>query len=131
MTTYAPLIAGAWSAAPAAAPTLTSVNPATGAALPDTYPVSDWAALEAALAAARAAQAELLARPDAAEAVAAFLEGYAAQMEVRVDELVELAHTETALPREPRLRTTEFPRTAKQQRQAAAAARRDAAAGQR
>ena len=126
MTTYAPLISGAWSAAPAAAPTIASVNPATGAALPDTYPVSDWAALEAALLAARAAQAELLARPDAAEAIAAFLEASAAQMEARLDELVELAHTETALPREPRLRTTEFPRTAKQLRQAAAAARQGA-----
>ncbi len=123
MTLHAPLIAGAWRAAPAGAPALTSINPATGQPLPDTYPVSDWAALEAALHAARAAQAELLARPDSAEAVAGFLDHYALELEARVEALVELAHTETALPREPRLKAVEFPRTVAQLRQAAAAAR--------
>jgi len=123
VTQQATLIAGAWREAPAGTPTLASLNPATGEALPDTYPVSDWVNLEAALYAARAAQAQLLARPDWAEALAGFLEGYAAQLEARADALVEMAHLETALPREPRLKAVELPRTIAQLRLAAAAAR--------
>jgi alpha-ketoglutaric semialdehyde dehydrogenase len=41
----------------------------------------------------------------------------------RADDLVEIAHQETALPKEPRLRTTELPRTVLQLRLAAEAVR--------
>lgn len=42
---------------------------------------------------------------------------------MRQDEVVEMAHAETALPRSPRLAGAELPRTTNQLRQAAAAAR--------
>ena len=48
---------------------------------------------------------------------------YADAIEARTDALVDLAYTETALPKSPRLRDVELPRTTDQLRQAAAAAR--------
>jgi len=52
---------------------------------------------------------------------ALFLEGFAARIEARRAELVELAHAETGLPRSPRLADVELPRTTGQLRQGAAA----------
>jgi NADP-dependent aldehyde dehydrogenase len=57
------------------------------------------------------------------ENVAKFLEACAAGIEQRAADLVEMAHAETALPKTPRLRDVELPRTTDQLRQAARAVR--------
>lgn len=115
------LINGEWRPAAAPAGSFTALNPETGEPLPDRYPVSAWPDLQAAIdAGARAVGGLARSGPDA---VASFLEGFAAKLEARRDELAETAHLETALPVEPRLRSVEFPRTADQLRQAARAAR--------
>jgi len=101
--------------------TFNAMNPTTGESLSEQYPISSEAELETALQAGARAAMGLRATPP--EAIADFLEAYAKAIEARVDALVEMAFTETALPREPRLRTTEIPRTTNQLRQAAAAAR--------
>lgn len=111
------LIGGVWRAADATR-TFCAVNPANGEALPDDYPVSGAPDLEAALAASVAART-----PGTPEQIAAFLEGYAARLEADADALVERAALETALPAGPRLRDTELPRTTRQLRLAAHAAR--------
>lgn len=51
-----------------------------------------------------------------------FLQRYADRIEARADELVDLAHQETQLPKSPRLKDVELPRTTSQLRQAALAA---------
>jgi NADP-dependent aldehyde dehydrogenase len=115
------LIAGAWRQARDPVDTFTAVNPATKAALADVYPVSGWPEVEEALLASREVVDALRGAPR--EPLADFLERYAANVEARADELVEMAHLETALPRDPRLRSVELPRTTDQLRQAAAAVR--------
>jgi 2,5-dioxopentanoate dehydrogenase len=117
------LIDGQWQVDADPAGTLQAVAPATGETLPEQYPVASWATVERALDAAVAAQQALQARPDAAEVLGAFLEAMAAELERRAEALVALAHTETALPAEPRLRSVELPRTINQLRLAAAQAR--------
>ncbi len=114
------LINGQWRPAQAAA-TFRAENPATCELLPDEYPLSSWPDCDEALDAAGAAWAVLRTLPG--EAIAQFLEEYARRIEVRKAELVETAHTETALPKSPRLADHELPRTTNQLRQAAAAAR--------
>lgn len=126
------LIAGQWhrradlappgdASSSAATVAFSAANPATGETLEDTYPVSPWREVAAALAAAReAADALWTTSP---ETIAAFLDAYAAAIEARADTLVQQAHLETALPTEPRLRTVELPRATGQLRQAAAACR--------
>jgi len=101
--------------------TLTAVNPATKTALPDAYPVSGWPEVEEALCAAQDAVSVLRTLPG--ERIADFLDQYAANIEGRTDALVEMAHLETGLPEEPRLRSVELPRTTDQLRQAASAVR--------
>jgi 2,5-dioxopentanoate dehydrogenase len=96
-------------------------NPATREPLPDEYPISDWADCDAALAAADRAFAEM--RGLTGEQLAQFLDAFAIGIEARQDDLVQMAHLETALPRSPRLAAVELPRTTNQLRQAAAAAR--------
>lgn len=113
------LIGGQWRAA-AVTGTFTSENPATASALPDEYPISGWSDCAAALDAATAAARVLRATPP--EAIARFLTRYAERIEQRANDLVELAHLETALPKKPRLADVELPRTTGQLRQAAAAA---------
>ncbi|HEX2853896.1 MAG TPA: aldehyde dehydrogenase family protein [Opitutaceae bacterium] len=113
------LIAGQWRAAHASG-TFRSENPATGAALPDEYPVSTWADCDAALTAAAAAAREL--RTMAPAQIAKFLSRFAERIETRADELVEMAHQETGLAKTPRLKDVELPRTTGQLRQGAAAA---------
>ena len=56
------------------------------------------------------------------EQIAKFLTRFAERIEARKNELVEIAHAETALPKAPRLADVELPRTTGQLRQAAAAA---------
>jgi len=114
------LIDGEWRPA-AASGSFRAIDPATGAPLPDEYPVSGMEDLEAALrAAARVIDEFPALDPDR---LARFLEGFAAALEARRDEAVALAHLETALPEEPRLRSIEFPRMTDQLRQAASACR--------
>ncbi len=121
MPLHPTLIAGEWRFAEPGVDAFPSKNPSTGETLPDHYPISSWADIAAALAAAHEAKAEL--RSQSPGIIADFLDAYAAAIESRADELVELAHIETGLPREPRLRNVEMPRTTGQLRQAAAAAR--------
>ena len=120
MTTRPVLIAGAWRTARATG-SFTAMNPALGEMLKDLYPISDWADCEAALEAAAAAAAPCARSPP--EPRALFLEAFARRIEARKDELVEMAHAETGLPKAPRLAEVELPRTTGQLRQGAAAAR--------
>jgi NADP-dependent aldehyde dehydrogenase len=115
------LIDGEWRPARNPAGSFRAVNPSDGAELQDIYPISNFSEIEESLLAAHRDAPELAtARP---EILAEFLEGFAAGIEARAEELVETAHLETALPKEPRLRSVELPRTTFQLRQAAAAAR--------
>jgi NADP-dependent aldehyde dehydrogenase len=116
------LIAGQWRPARASG-AFRAENPATGEPLPEEYPVSTWEDCEVALAAAAFAAEDLRCQPNSPERLATFLEDFAGRIEARADELVRMAHQETALPREPRLAKVELPRTTGQLRQAAAAAR--------
>jgi alpha-ketoglutaric semialdehyde dehydrogenase len=114
------LVAGQWQPA-AASDSFQSSNPASGETLPQLYPVSTWDDCERVLEAAVEAAEQLRGMP--AEKVAAFLEAFAKQLETNVDELAQIANTETALPVKPRLADVELPRTIGQLRQAAQAAR--------
>jgi NADP-dependent aldehyde dehydrogenase len=114
------LIAGQWCDADKSG-TFRADNPATKAALPDEYPVSTWSDCDKVLQAASEAAAEL--RSMTSDQVAKFLEDFANRIEQHADELVEMAHAETALPKAPRLADVELPRTTNQLRLGAAAAR--------
>lgn len=120
MTLHPVLIAGRFRPAQSTG-AFSAENPATGEKLAGEYPVSDWADCDAALAAATEAAALLRTSPS--EKRALFLDGFAARIEARKAELVELAHAETGLPRAPRLADVELPRTSAQLRQGAAAVR--------
>jgi alpha-ketoglutaric semialdehyde dehydrogenase len=99
----------------------TAIEPTTGLPLAERFPVSDRAECERVLAAADAAFTRLAAVPR--DAIAGFLEAYAAAIDASADELVTLAARETGLPVSPRLKDAELPRTSNQLRQAAAACR--------
>lgn len=114
------LIDGRWRDARAVG-TFRAENPRTREPLAEEYPVSDWSDCDQALDAAARAADELRRTPP--ERLAAFLEAFAARVEARKAELVDVAHRETALPVTPRLADGELPRTTNQLRQAAAAAR--------
>jgi 2,5-dioxopentanoate dehydrogenase len=114
------LIDGAWIES-AGRETFQAVNPQTGMKLGELYPVSPWPEVERALQAASAAAWRV--RGWTGERFTAFLEAYAARLEKRGEELVAMAHAETALASSPRLKDVELPRTVNQLRQAAAAAR--------
>lgn len=114
------LIAGSWRESQSVG-TFQADNPTLGEALPEKYPVSSRdEVLEAIQAGSEAAEAL---RTTSGEVIARFLEAFAEGMERRADELVELAHAESGLPKAPRLSAVELPRTTGQLRQAAAAAR--------
>lgn len=113
------LIDGDWREVRREAETFRAVDPTTGAPLSSRFPIVGAAELDMALQAARGAVAEL-GRPDPGRLVA-FLEAFASGAEARREELVAAAHRETALPEEPRLRSTELPRMTDQLRQAAEA----------
>jgi NADP-dependent aldehyde dehydrogenase len=114
------LIGGTWRPA-AAVGSFRAVDPSSGADRAAVWPVSGWNDIEEALAAAVQAAAELATRPP--EAIAHFLEDYAARLAAIGDELVAVSHAETGLAVKPRLAEVELPRTLDQLRQAAAAAR--------
>jgi NADP-dependent aldehyde dehydrogenase len=112
------LIGGRWRDATANG-SFRATNPQTRELLVEEYPVSSWEDCNAALDAAAAAFEALRKLPG--ERIADFLNRQAERIEARVDEIVEQAHKETALPILPRLKEVELPRTTNQLRQAAAA----------
>jgi NADP-dependent aldehyde dehydrogenase len=114
------LIDGAWVES-AGRESFQAVNPQTGTELGEIYPVSPWPEVERALQAASAAAWRV--RGWTGERFAAFLEAYASRLQKRGEELVAMAHAETALAASPRLKDVELPRTVNQLRLAAAAAR--------
>lgn len=120
MSTEPVLIAGEWRTADATG-TFQAENPATKEKLPAVYPVSSWADCDAALDAAASAFEVMRTLPGSR--IAEFLEAFAKRIEARAEDLVAMAHAETALPVSPRLADVELPRTTGQLRQAAAAAR--------
>jgi NADP-dependent aldehyde dehydrogenase len=114
------LIAGQWRESQSAG-TFQADNPTLGQPLPEVYPVSSREeVLEAIRAGSEAAEAL---RRTSGDTIARFLEAFAAGIEARAEELVELAHAESGLPKTPRLQNVELPRTTDQLRQAAKAAR--------
>ena len=113
------LIGGEWRTSRSSG-TFRAHNPSTGEALPDEYPVSAWEDCDAALAAAADA-AEALRRLPPTK-IAEFLNGYADRLDARKNDVAQLAHIESGLPKSPRLADVELPRTTDQLRQAAAAA---------
>jgi len=115
------LVDGAWRPARNPAGSFQAVNPVDGTDLPSVFPVSSFSDVEDALRAAHRAVPELAKMPP--ETIAEFLDGYAAGIEARAEELIAIAHLETGLPQEPRLKSVELPRTVFQLRQAAAAVR--------
>ena len=120
MTTKPVLIDGSWVEADAVG-TFQAMKPNTREPMDETYPVSGWGDLDRCLNAATEAAEELRLCPG--KDIAAFLEAFAEEIESVADELVEMAHHETALPVSPRLKDVELPRTTGQLRQAAAAAK--------
>jgi len=96
-------------------------NPQTTQLLPASYPISGWGDIDLALSAAMEAFHQIREIP--CSRIADFLEIYANGIEARAEEICEIAHQETALPREPRLLKVELPRTTNQLRQAAGACR--------
>jgi len=114
------LINGEWRASDTVGE-FEAINPSTKTALPETYPVSSAAEVEAAIHAGYEAAVAL--RAMSPNTIARFLEAYADAIEARAEALVEVAHAETGLPKSPRLRDVELPRTTDQLRQAAAVAR--------
>ncbi len=115
------LIAGQWRASQDPAGELHTVNPVRKEELPAVYPVSSRAEVLAAIAAGK--RTAIAMRDVSARQRADFLEHYAERIEAHAASLVDMAHQETGLPREPRLNSIELPRTSDQLRQAAAAAR--------
>ena len=115
------LVAGDWRASLDAKHGFRAEDPARAEAIGPEFPVSGAADIEAALRAAVEVSGELSSTSPAR--IADFLERYAAAIEADADTLVALAHAETALPAEPRLRSVELPRTSNQLRLAAKAVR--------
>lgn len=114
------LIAGQWRDAMATG-SFRAVDPTTGLERPESWPLSGWSDVEAALEAAVGAAAALATVPGAR--IADFLDRYADRLAARGDDLVARAHAESGLAVKPRLAEVELPRTLDQLRQAAGAAR--------
>jgi 2,5-dioxopentanoate dehydrogenase len=115
------LIAGRWRPARPAGEFFQAVDPRTGASLPPLFPVSSWEDIKEALTAGSEAAESLAASPPGL--MAEGLELAARRLLERADDLVRTASLETALPAEPRLRSSELPRTVGQIQGAADAAR--------
>lgn len=115
------LIGGRWCASLDAHGGFRAEDPSRAEAIGPTFPISGVADIEAAMHAAVDAASALSITPPAR--IADFLEAYAAAIDADADRLVALAHAETALPAEPRLRSVELPRTSNQLRLAAQAVR--------
>lgn len=115
------LIGGLWRPARAAEKAFQAVNPRTGEPLSALFPVSSWADLDEALEAGAEAAALLAGYPGSR--IADGLDLAAQRLLERAETLVQAAAEETALPAEPRLLSSELPRTVGQLHAAAAAAR--------
>lgn len=115
------LIGGSWRASIDPQGQFRAEDPTRAEPIGPVFPVSGAADLESAVHAAAAVADELAATP--VERIADFLDAYAAAIDADADTLVALAHAETALPTEPRLRSVELPRASGQLRQAAKAVR--------
>ena len=89
--------------------TFHAFNPSTSEALTTEFPISAWPDCDAALNAATEAAAIL--RTVSPQSIAAFLEAYAANIEMNATAIIEAAHEETGLPIAPRLKDVELPRT--------------------
>lgn len=114
------LVGGSWRPSKAVGK-FQADNPTLGEPLPDVYPISSRQEVLEMLAAGSEAAESL--RSASGEQIAKFLETYAAAIEQRSAEFVELAHAETGLAKAPRLKDVELPRTTDQLRQATKAAR--------
>ena len=114
------LIAGKWRESKSTG-SFQADNPSLGEHLPDQYPSSSREEMLEAVQAA--SEAATILRTTSGAKIAGFLEAFAAGIEQRKDELVEMAHAETGLAKAPRLKDVELPRTTDQLRQAAMAAR--------
>ena len=119
MAVHPILLAGSWRQSQHSS-SFRAVNPSTGQEFAGDYPVSSWSDCNRALDAASEAAAVL--RELRPSEIGRFLRRFAERIDARADELVEIAHGETALPKTPRLATVELPRTTNQLRQAATAA---------
>ena len=115
------LIAGQWRDPKNPAGCFNAVNPANKQILAEMYPVSGQDDVNEAIFAGKQAAVDLRQVPR--EQFARFLELFADRIEAHANELVDIANIETALPKEPRLKNGELPRTTEQLRQAAKAAR--------
>ncbi len=115
------LVAGMWRDSKNPEGSFQTVNPAQKTLLPESYPVSCLKEVLEVIDAGKKAADLLQSVPP--ESIADFLDKFAANIEARSEELVNLANIETGLAKEPRLRTSELPRTTDQLRQAANAAR--------
>ena len=113
------LVAGGWRDSVDPVGTLGAHDPATGQPIGELYPVSSYREVEQALVAA-IGSAEAMASAEPSR-IAGFLDAYADAIEANADALVDIAHRETGLPKTPRLRDVELPRTTGQLRQAARA----------
>jgi NADP-dependent aldehyde dehydrogenase len=116
------LVDGCWQASADAVGGFRAEDPARGEPIGPLFPISGSGDVEAVLRAAKAS-APSLAAVNAVQ-VAEALVRCAAAIEADADALVALAHAETGLPVQPRLREIELPRTCDQLRQAAEAALR-------
>ncbi|MAO19926.1 MAG: ketoglutarate semialdehyde dehydrogenase [Phycisphaerae bacterium] len=116
MTTQPILINDQWSVRPAE-DSFGPENPSTGEPLGETYPVSGLSTLLAMAEHARQAAEDLNHCPP--DQIGAFLETHADLIDKRRDEIAQMAHLETGLPFQPRLREVEMDRTIDQLRQAA------------
>jgi NADP-dependent aldehyde dehydrogenase len=114
------LVAGSWRDSKSVGK-FQADNPTLGQPLPEIYPVSSREEVLEMLRAGSEAAESL--RSATGETIAGFLETYAAGIENRAAEFVEVAHAETGLAKAPRLKDVELPRTTDQLRQAARAAR--------
>lgn len=115
------LIAGRWQQSQGPTGSFSAVNPATKTPLPNEYPISNLEEVERVLHTGWETAVHLSSVP--IQNIAHFLEQFAQKIETHAEQLVAIAHLETALPADPRLRVVELPRTADQLRQAAKAAR--------
>src|SRR5688572_30134756 len=117
----APVLIGGRFRSETSVATFSATNPATRESTSARYPISGRDTLQQALVEATLCARELLRTPP--EPIARFLELCADGLEARADRVVAIAHSETGLPQEPRLKHVELPRTTGQLRQAARAVR--------
>ena len=115
------LLEGRWQPPRHPAGSFRAVSPFTGTPLDEEYPISIFDEVERALRAGVLASEELPSL--AVEKTADFFDLFARLIEERADAIVQIAHRETGLPEEPRLRNVELPRTTGQLRMAAEAVR--------